>query len=58
MSYENILKTIAKEENRSVQEVEDEMKQALKAAGITCSVEEFVLKMSEMAKKEIMQKYR
>ena len=42
MKYNEILKTIAAKENRKPREIEKEMKAALKAAGLECSVKEFI----------------
>ena len=42
MNYKKILKKIAEKEGVSAKEVERDMKAALFAAGLNCSVEEFL----------------
>lgn len=42
MDYRKILRQIAEKEHISVKEVEKEMADALKSAGIDCSVKEFI----------------
>ena len=42
MKYKQILKQISLKENVSVKEVEAEMKKALVAAGVNCSVKKFI----------------
>ena len=42
MNYKKILKNIAEKEKISVKVVEKEMLAALRAAGMTCSVKEFL----------------
>ena len=46
MKYNEILKQISIKENVPVKQIEQEMKTALKAAGITCSVKEFIQRTS------------
>lgn len=48
MIYNEILKQIADRENVSVNDVEKEMDEAIRSAGIECSVEEFVDTMARM----------
>ncbi|MBR5273248.1 MAG: hypothetical protein IKU25_07670 [Clostridia bacterium] len=50
MRYNKILRQIAESENVSVEEVEREMKIAIAAAGLDCSVEEFIEKAASLAK--------
>ena len=42
MKYNKILKIIAAKENRKPSEIEKEMKEALKSAGLDCSVKKFI----------------
>ncbi len=42
MKYKKILRNIADKEGVTPKQVEAEMKQALKAAGIECEVEDFI----------------
>lgn len=53
MNYKKLLKKIAHKENISVKELEREMSAALKAAGETCSVKEFIEKTSEIVKNRL-----
>lgn len=53
MNYKRILKTIAEKENVSVKEVENEMAAALTSAGITCSVQEFLEKATDILKRRL-----
>ena len=50
MSYDEILKQIANSENISVEEVEREMKAAIKCSGLDCSVKEFIEMAANIAK--------
>ncbi len=42
MNYKDILKRIARQEQISEKGVEDDMKAALRVAGLDCSVREFI----------------
>ena len=44
MKYKKIISKISEREGVMAEEVEEEMKKALKAAGIECSVDEFIKK--------------
>ena len=52
MSYEDILKQIAIKENVSIEEVESEMKMAIKFAGLNCSVKDFIETTASLIKEE------
>ncbi len=52
MKYKKIISKILEREGVMAEEVE-EMKKALKAAGIECSVDEFIKKMSKDIKKRL-----
>ena len=53
MTYEEILKHIARQEHISVEEVENEMKKAIAYAGLNCSVKEFIEHTSDMVKSRL-----
>ena len=42
MKYKKILKSLSKKEHISVKQLETEMKAALTAAGLSCSVKDFI----------------
>ena len=50
MEYRDVLKTISIKEKVDIKEIELEMQKALKAAKITCSVQEFVEKTASAIK--------
>ncbi len=53
MKYEKIIRQIALKENISEKEVEQEMQSAIDAAGLDCTVKEFIKIMSSKLKKTI-----
>lgn len=53
MKYSEILRQLARKENVSVKEIEQEMQQAIDLAGLNCSVKEFI----ETTKKAIKGRY-
>ena len=52
MNYQEILKMLAKKENVSVQEIEEEMQKAICCTGIDCTAEEFIKAVSAIAIKD------
>ena len=55
MKYQALLKKIAKEYNTTPQEVEKEMRLAIKAAGLTISPALFIARTSAKVKEEMKQ---
>ena len=53
MKYKQIIRQIAFKENISVKEVEQEMQLAINAAGLECTVQEFIEEMVSKLKKTI-----
>lgn len=51
MRYQDIIKAIAARERVPEETVENEMRQALRAAGVSCSPEEFILSAAVYAQK-------
>lgn len=52
MKYKQILKELALKENVSEKEIEREMKIAIEAAGLKCSVKEFIETTSNLLKQK------
>ncbi len=51
MNYKDILKQIARQEQISEKEVEEDMKAALRMAGLDCSVREFIENAARLCQK-------
>ena len=52
MQYKKLLRTLAEKEGISEQQLETEMQAALEAAGVICSVEEFILSAVSQVRKD------
>ncbi len=52
MDYNSILNQLAEKENIPVSEIEKEMQYALNCAGVNCSAEEFIKKVSSIVEKQ------
>ena len=50
MNYRKIIRCVAEKENISKKEVEKEMKKALTAAGLQCTPQEFIQKITTTIK--------
>ncbi len=53
MNYSEVLKQLSIKENISVTELENEMKKAINAAGLNCSVEDFIKQSVAILKRTI-----
>lgn len=53
MKYKKILKSLSKKEGVTVKQLEAEMKSALAAAGLSCSVKEFIESGTTLAKERL-----
>ncbi|MBO5935425.1 MAG: hypothetical protein J6Q94_08045 [Clostridia bacterium] len=52
MKYQEILEQLAKKENVSVHEIEEEMQNAICCTGLDCTAEEFIKAVSEIIIKD------
>ena len=53
MKYKKILKSLSKKEGVTVKQLEAEMKSALTAAGLSCSVKDFIINGTKLAKERL-----
>lgn len=53
MNYKKVLRQLSKKENVPVKELEREMEKAIRAAGLTCSVKDFIMSTAATAKKRL-----
>ncbi len=53
MNYKKGLRQLSKKENVPVKELEREMEKAIRAAGLTCSVKDFIMSTAATAKKRL-----
>lgn len=53
MKYKKILKSLSKKEGVTVKQLEAEMKSALAAVGLSCSVKEFIESGTTLAKERL-----
>ncbi len=53
MNYKKVLRKLSKKENVPVKELEQEMEKAIRAAGLTCSVKEFISKTANTVSKRL-----
>ena len=53
MNYKKLMKELSKKENIPVKQLEKEMQNAILAAGLNCSVKEFIKTGTNLAKKRL-----